>query len=104
MSKKTFKKIFTNDFSMQKIQDNVQGELNRLNASPFQDGIFVKSVSLTTSDTKVEHKLSRVPMGYVVTNKNAAQTVYTSTSVNNKPELFLILKASGSVTVDLYIY
>ena len=99
-----FKKVYTNDFEAQKLQDNVAGEFQRINSTPFQSGIFVRGIDLSTSDVKVEHKLGRTPLGYIVTERSAGETVYKSTTANTKPELFIILKATGAVTVDLYVF
>jgi hypothetical protein len=56
-------------------------------------------VVVTTSDTKVEHKLGATPTGYVILRKNADENVWDTDSNANE----IILQASGTVTVRILI-
>lgn len=100
---KIFKKLFTNNYELQKIQDNVSEIFADISLQPILKGNFIDAI-ITTSDTNIEHKLGRAYLGYLVVDKNANAVVYTSTAANNSPTRQIILKASGTVTVKLYIF
>jgi hypothetical protein len=103
MSTPHFKQIFTSDYELQKIQSNTKETFDALTISEFIGGNFVDA-TITTSDTIVNHLLNRKYKGWVITDKNAAQHVYRSSTVNANPERQIILKSSGTVTVTLYIF
>ena len=59
---------------------------------------------MSGSFTSVEHKLGRKTRGYLVIRKSAAETVYEEVEDYDNRKLFLKLKASGSVTVNLWVF
>lgn len=71
---------------------------------PILRGVLLEDVNLTTSDTLVNHTLTRVPIGYLVVSKDANAAVYTSSTSNLRPKEQLILKASATVEVDLWVF
>lgn len=89
---------------MQKIQQNLSEFFQTQKVEELNGGVFVKDQLIGTSDTYVEHGLGRESQGYIVTKRNGSGVVYTSTTTNSRPKLELILRASASVTVDLYIF
>ena len=68
-------------------------------------GVIVEDVDLVVgSFTSVEHKLGRKPRGYLVIRKSAAETVYEDVGDYDNRKLFIKLRASGSVTVNLWVF
>jgi len=59
----------------------------------------VINVSLTTTETKINHLLGRIPLGYVVIKKNVASDVFGE--FDNKT---LNLTATVDVTVSLLVF
>ncbi len=59
----------------------------------------VINVSLTTTETKINHLLGRIPLGYVVIKKNIASDVFGE--FDNKT---LNLTATVDVTVSLLVF
>jgi len=57
------------------------------------------NVSLTTTETKINHLLGRIPLGYVVIKKNVASDVFGE--FDNKT---LNLTATVDVTVSLLVF
>jgi hypothetical protein len=107
---KKFKKLFIPaDFPMSRVfntaQDYVEEVLNPILNAAIIDGVILKDIDLVSgSFTSVEHKLGRKPRGYLVIRKSAAETVYEDAGDYDSRKLFLKLKASGSVTVNLWVF
>ena len=88
---------------LQKYAVSVGGGKNH--RKDLSDGVLIKDVTLvSTSFTEVSHKLGRKPAGYIVVRKSAAQTVFEDAGDYNNRQLFLRLKSSGAVTVNLWIF
>jgi len=86
-------------------QDHIEEVLNPVLNAAIIDGVILEDIDLVSgSFTSVEHKLGRKPRGYLVIRKSAAQTVYEEVEDYDNRKLFLKLKASGSVTVNLWVF
>lgn len=85
-----------------KLQERLQEFFVPLVANPLLDGVLLNDVALTASATRVEHKLRRKPLGWIVVNKSANADVWQS--ANDLSTAFLTLQASGTVTVSLWIF
>jgi len=86
-------------------QDHVESVINPVLAAAIIDGIILEDIDLiSTGFTSVEHKLGRKPRGYLVIRKSAAQTVYEEVGDYDSRKLFLKLRASGTVTVNLWVF
>ena len=66
-------------------------------------GVLIKDIDVGTSDTVVNHKLGRTPLGWIVVKRNENAVIYESATTNNNKDKFLILKAS-SVTTDTHFW
>jgi hypothetical protein len=51
----------------------------------------------------IEHKLNRVPQGYIMTQKNANTTVYNGTTAWTSTNLYLVSSA-GAATVRIIVW
>ena len=107
---KKFKKAFIPpDFPMAREfnigQDHIEEVITPVLNSAIIDGVIVEDVILNSSTfTNIKHKLGRKPRGYIVIRKSAAQTVFEEAGDYENRKLFLKLKASGAVTVNLWIF
>ena len=107
---KKFKKLFIPaDFPMARVfnsaQDHVESVINPVLDSAVIDGVILEDIDLVSgSFTSVEHKLGRKPRGYLVIRKSAAETVYEDVGDYDNRKLFIKLRASGSVTVNLWVF
>lgn len=107
---KKFKKlIIPPDFPMARVfnnaQDHLEEVINPITDSQIIDGVILEDIALNSSTfTTIEHKLGRKPRGYIVIRKSAAQTVFEDAGDYANRKLFLKLKSSGAVTVNLWIF
>ena len=101
----SFKKLFTKDDELRRVQDEVALGFQQVDRQPFMNGVILTGTVLASgTDTKVNHGLGRVPQGFVILAKNATADVWTSTTTNPRPELTIILKSSAAVTVTVWIF
>ena len=86
-------------------QDHIESVINPVLDSAIIDGVILEDIDLvSTGFTSVEHKLGRKPRGYLVIRKSAAQTVYEDVGDYDNRKLFIKLRASGTVTVNLWVF
>ena len=82
-------------------QSNVNSSVKQIANSPIIDGVLIKNIDVGTTDTVINHKLGREPLGWIIVRKNEAGEIYESTTVNNNRDKFLLLKAStGAPSTD----
>lgn len=100
------KKIKSEDYTLQKVQDNVEESIRVLENGFFQNGIRKTNQALagSSADNEVLHGLGRDYQGFVVVNKNANADVWLSPTVNNLKGLRILLRASAAVTCDIWIF
>jgi hypothetical protein len=68
---------------------------------PLNGMVILPGLALASGVNVINHKLGRMPQGWVVLDTNAAQTVYRSAPFN---DLTLSLTASGAVTITLGVF
>lgn len=98
-----FKQIFTDDYEIQKIQSNAAEMFDEISTTAFLNGNIIEATILTT-DTYLNHGLSRNYTGYVVIERFSAGDVYTSATINKIPSKQIILKANSDTKVKLYVF
>ena len=103
MALKFFKKINTTIKELYQTQENVEQVLKPILNSAIIDGVLVKAIDVGTTDTIVNHKLGRSPLGWIVVKRNEDAVIYESATANNDRNRFLILQAS-SATTDTYFW
>lgn len=85
-----------------RMQDNVGSLLNTVAAVPILQAVHLVDVDLGPTAVNVDHGLGRPWTAWLVTDRDAAATVWRSASAS--PERFLTLTASASVTVALMVW
>lgn len=78
--------------------------LNPVLANPAVLGILLPPQTLASGDNTINHTLGRKLQGYVVVLNSAATTFYDKQATNPRPQLTLVLNASGATTVSLYVF
>lgn len=102
---RSFKKINTDVFDIQRVQENVATSFADLVQIPFLNGTAVQTTLNNATDTSVEHGLGRDPLGYFVTScSSPGGAVFESTTVNNLRSKFLYLRATATVSMNLWIF
>ena len=97
-----FKKVAGGDEEFSKLQERLQEFFQPIIACALLDGTLLTNVVLSTTATKVEHKLRRPVQGWIVVRKNAAADIFEPN--RDLPTTFLTLQASAAVTVDLWVF
>lgn len=97
-----FKKVAGLTAEVANLQERLQEFFQPIVSCPLLDGVLVTNVALNTTPTKVEHKLRRAPLGYIIVRQNANSVVYESSK--DLPTSFITLTASAAVTVDLWVF
>lgn len=78
--------------------------LNPMLANPITQGNVLAGLVLETGDNIINHGLGDTLQGYVIIMNSAPATFYDKQRTNQKPNLTLILNASGPTTVSLYVF
>lgn len=85
---------------MSRMQDNLSAGIDAV-TTPIVSGVLVQSVPLSATQTLVSHGLGRMPLSFAVLAPNASATVWES---GTRTATQLALTASGTVTVDLWVF
>lgn len=91
----------TDNRDLSLLQTSWKAAIDPLLSNPLLNGIFLKGIILAASSNTINHLLGRKPQGYLITDINAAATIYRSQPYNN---LTLILTSSAVATVSIYVF
>ncbi len=95
--------IQQDDFASSQMQNNVITKVDSISSKEITNGTLIKGVSLTSgSENKIQHKLKRKYVGYIVT-KQSANAVFWVTS-SSESETYVKLNASADCTADLWVF
>jgi hypothetical protein len=100
MSKVRGLRTFDGSEEMNRLQSNLDSALSPVLGSLIVDGIQLSGLDLSTTATKINHKLGRLPQGWIVVDKNADARVWSTA----KTKSTLTLTASATCTVSLWVY
>lgn len=78
--------------------------LNPIISNPLFSGNLLQGVDLATGANTINHGLGDKLQGYIVVLNSANVTFYDSQKSNPRPQLTLILNASGPTTVSIYVF
>ncbi len=84
--------------------DQLQKVTNEILALPLFGFSYLKGIVLDTTDTVVSHGLGRPYQGFILVLSDAGEVVYVSPTVNTNKAVEIILLATGTVTVDLWVF
>ena len=103
MSLKNFQKIKTDDEGIMLFQDYVYATINSIVKCPIVDNTVIEDIALVAGvENRVDHKLGRNPVGYIIIKKNAQSDIWDSLSAS--PALNLSLHCSVNCTVSIYCF
>lgn len=92
--------LLTDSRELNQVQQNIKNVLQPVFNNPMLFGVSRQSVVVGSGSNVIEHGLGHDVNGWIVTDINAAVTLYRSAS--NAQTITLV--SSGTATVDLYIY
>ncbi|MES2347889.1 MAG: hypothetical protein V4641_10010 [Pseudomonadota bacterium] len=78
--------------------------INPLLANPLSSGAMLEGIVVAAGDNVINHGLQRRLQGYFIVLNSAAVTYYDKQKTNQRPDLTLVLNASGAATISLYVF
>lgn len=94
--------IFQSDSQpLQLMQTRWASELNPFLKLPISSPSLLSNISIVSGVNVINHRLGRKPQGWIVSDINAAVTLFRSADFN---DLTLTLTSSGAATVALMVY
>ncbi len=94
----------TSDRILSMMQSQWAAQLDPLLACPLVNGRLIQSVTLTTGNNTINHKLSRKLVGWIVVGQTAASSFYDNQSTNQMSDMTLILNSSAPCVVSLWVF
>lgn len=89
------------DYQTNQLQDNIIAAFQPTLTNPILDGIVIRDINVDgVSATEVDHKLSRLPQGFIIIDKNAPGDVWREV-LNTRQISFA---SSAPVTISIYIF
>lgn len=95
-----FQRIQTADSLLNRIQDHLLRVINAIARKEIIDGRLIE-VQLSPAPTRVEHKLGRVPRGWIVVNPIRGETF---TEYQSPDERFLYISSLSSAVFTARIW
>lgn len=92
--------VFDNS-TLSRLQTNWKSILDPVLSNPITNPTLLKNIVLKTGVNTINHALQATQQGWLVTDINAAITLYRSLPFN---DLTLTLVASGPATISLLVY
>lgn len=97
--------IRTPDRVLNAVQEGIQSAFRPLIAKEILDGVLLVGVGVTAGTPLIlSHTLARTLQGWIVVGRNANAVVWDSQATNPTPERTLILNASATVTLNLWVF
>lgn len=97
-------KVQHDDVKINLIQDRILEGLNFSLSNVLTDAQLIDSLSLTTGNNVVSHKLGRKLLGWFVVRINAAITLFDTQATNLLSDKTLNLTASGPAIASLVVF
>lgn len=89
--------------SPDQLQSKWAAVLDPVITNPFNNGIQLTGIKLSSGINTINHKLSRKCQGYVITSTyEASSEIYRLPS--SMPEATLVLSSTDQCTIDIYVY
>lgn len=97
-----FNKVRASDqLVLMDVQETIFQWASQLKDQDLFPGRLIEGVELSTTAVNVEHKLARLPIGWIIVDRDANQSVFRSSALTTS---YLPLQASGSVTVSVWVF
>ena len=98
-----FRRVQVKDDSLNMVQDALSLALNPIITKQIIDGAFLENIKITGSTSvSISHGLGIIPRGWFVVNKNAQSDLWQTVSAT--PKKTIIINASNTVTISLWVF
>jgi hypothetical protein len=105
MALPAYKTVGTDDIDLQKIQDNSAQVFEQITSRVILDGLLITDQRIVAGTAlSIPHLLNRTLLGYIIVKKSANSVVWDSQASNTLTNKFLILNASATVTVTVWVF
>lgn len=96
----------SNSPDVQELTSSLVRVFNSIDTNPLLNNPRISKGNIFTSgmDLVINHKLNRLPVGYIPINLNAAAIIFTSSTLNNMTKTQVILQANANVTADILFF
>jgi hypothetical protein len=95
-----FRKLKVVDREVDALQSNIGLILNQITKKPLVDGELLTNIILPAGSFRVNHKLGRTPLGFIICDIDGAVSVYREAWDQNT----ITLNASGPVTLAIWVF
>lgn len=95
----TFKRLFIDDSTISRFQDNVTNWAAQIELCPFLKGVQIDE-TINTTDTVINHKLQKEPEGFLVIDQDANANIWRVSSDSQT----ITLRASASVSAKIWVF
>lgn len=86
------------------IQETISTMNQQLINCPLIEGVLLQEVAVSSTGTYLEHKLNRIPIGYIVVRKNSSSVVFASSGGTWNNKHIYLTSSSGTITCDLWVF
>lgn len=93
--------INVTDFKLSQVQDNLIRAVRDIQDKIIIDGIELSALDILTTDTPVQHKLQRIPLGYIIISKDGPGDIY---EVGSADTLTITFKSTVAVTANIWVF
>jgi len=101
---KAFRKIRVTDRDLDSVQTNVAQSLTPLLKSAIVDGALVTDILLASGVNRVSHSLGRIPLGWIIVDRDTAATVFKSVAPNITDSSTISFTASAPITISVWFF
>lgn len=98
---KVLKRLRVENENADRIQDNTNLALQNLYKEPFLSGVFVEDLTVSAGPFILEHKLGRIPKGYLLTKSNVFTLIKVS---GQQTEFYSQMEAQVAGKISVYIF
>lgn len=99
-----FRKINSEDRELQQVQFNIEQAVAPFIKSPILNGRLETSINLTSGDNKIEHKLGRKIIGYIIVSQSASIDIYDNIPTSTDGEKYLTLNSSANAVISAWFF
>jgi len=100
-----FRRVRSADNVIRQLQDATDTVFKDISDRQIVDGNILEGIEITGGTPKViDHKLGRELIGWQVVRKNVTTDIWDSQDTNATPILNLILNATNTVTISLWVF
>jgi hypothetical protein len=76
-------------------------ELNPIIAKPIINGLQLEEIKMVSGTNVINHTLDRIQQGWIITDINAASTIFRTQPFNDKT---LTLSSANPCTINLWVF